>query len=79
LYDGDLFKNVYKLLKIICILPGTTCISERSFSSLRRLTTYLRSTMTENRLNGLAMLSIHREELISPEEVIEQRIKKIED
>ncbi|XP_029348102.1 52 kDa repressor of the inhibitor of the protein kinase-like [Acyrthosiphon pisum] len=76
LCDEDLFPNVYKLLKIVCILPVTTCTSERSFSSLRRLKTYLRSTMTENRLNGLAMLSIHREELITPEEVIEQLIKK---
>jgi len=49
----------------------TTCTSERSFSSLRRLKTYLSSTMAENRLNGLAMLSIHREELLTPEEVIE--------
>ncbi|KAF0748974.1 52 kDa repressor of the inhibitor of the protein kinase-like, partial [Aphis craccivora] len=64
------------LLKIVCILPVTTCTSERSFSSLRRLKTYLRSTMAENRLNGLAMLSIHREKLLTPEEVIEQLIKK---
>jgi len=74
--DENLFPNVYKLLKIVCILPVTTCTSERSFSSLRRLKTYLRSTMAENRLNGLAMLSIHREKLLTPEEVIEQLIKK---
>jgi len=74
--DENLFPNVYKLLKIVCILPVTTCTSERSFSSLRRLKTYLRSTMAENRLNGLAMLSIHREELLTPEEVIERLLKK---
>jgi len=37
--DEDLFPNVYKLLKIVCILPVTTCTFERSFSSLRRLKT----------------------------------------
>jgi len=54
----------------------TTCTSERSFSSLRRLKTYLRSTMADNRLNGLAMLSIHREEHLTPKKVIEQLLKK---
>lgn len=36
--------------------------------------------MAENILNGLAVLSIHREELLTPREVIEQLMKtKLED
>lgn len=50
---------------------ATRCTSERSFSFLIRLKNYFRSTKTENRLNGLAMTSIHREELLSLEEIIE--------
>lgn len=74
--DEDLFPNVNKLLKLLCILPVTTCTSERSFSSLRRLKTYLRSTVSEDRLNGLAMLSIHRSEVLTPDDIIEELIKK---
>lgn len=60
-YTEDL-PNIKTLLQIICTLPVTTSTAERSFSSLRRLKTYLRSTMGEERLNGLASLHIHREE-----------------
>ena len=34
-------------------------ISERSFSTLRRLKTYLRTTMSQERLNGLALLNVY--------------------
>lgn len=74
--DEDLFPNVCKLLKLLCLLPVTTCTSERSFSSLRRLKTYLRSTVSEDRLNGLAMLSIHRNEVLTPDDIIEELLKK---
>ena len=36
-------------------------IGERSFSTIKRLKTYLRSTMLEERLNLLAVLNIHRD------------------
>nr|CAI5836685.1 unnamed protein product [Callosobruchus analis] len=42
------------------VLPVSTSANERSFSTLRRLKTYLRSTMKEDRPNGLASLNIHR-------------------
>lgn len=48
------FPNVYTLLKILATLLITTATAERSFSTLRNLKTYLRNTMSENRLNGLA-------------------------
>jgi len=57
----DAFPCIKKLLQIMTTLPVTTCSSERSFSTLRRLKTYLRSTMGSDRLNGLALLNIHRD------------------
>lgn len=45
-----------KLMKIVLTMPVSTCTAERSFSCLRRLKTYLRSTMTQERLNHLAVL-----------------------
>jgi len=51
-------------------LPVTTCSSERSFSTLRRLKTYLRNTTGEDRLNGLALLNIHRDIKIDATQII---------
>lgn len=41
------FSGVWKVLKLLLVLPATNATSERSFSALRRLKTYLRTTMTE--------------------------------
>lgn len=56
-----------KLLKII--LAVSSCTVERSFSTLRRLKTFLRSTMTQNRLNDIALLHVHRNEDIDIEQI----------
>jgi len=50
-------------------LPVTTASSERYFSSLRRLKTYLRNTTGENRLNGLAVMNIHRDLVVTTGEI----------
>lgn len=70
LHASEFYPNIKTLLHILCILPVTTCTSERSFSTLRRVKTYLRSNMKEERLNGLALLNIHRDKEIHPEEVL---------
>lgn len=67
----DFYPNIKRLLLIFATIPVTTCTSERSFSSLKRIKTYLRSTMGENRLNGLALLNIHPEIIINTEEVVD--------
>ena len=58
--DPLIFPNIFTMLKILAVLPITTCSCERSISLLHRMKTYLRSTMTQERLNGLALLHIHR-------------------
>lgn len=58
-----LLPNVSKLLQIFLTLPCSSCEAERSFSCLRRLKTYLRSTMSQTRLNHVAVLNIHKEDL----------------
>lgn len=74
--NDELYPNVYKLLKIFCCLPFSNAYTEKSFSSLKRLKTYLRNTMSEQRLNGLAHLNIHTDIKITPEEVLEEFCKK---
>jgi hypothetical protein len=70
------FPAIHSLLHILVTLPVTTASSERSFSTLRRLKTYLRNTTSEERLNGLALLQIHRDVHISEEEVLDELAKK---
>jgi hypothetical protein len=55
------FPNIHTLLKIFATLPVSTATAERTFSVLKYLKSYLRSTMLEDRLNGLALAYIHRD------------------
>lgn len=59
-HRGDCFPNIKILMQIFSTIPVTTATSEQSFSTLRRQKNYLRSIMTEIRLNGLAVLNIHK-------------------
>src|SRR5678816_2401259 len=54
------FPSTKKVLMILLSQPCTTSTIEHSFSTLRRIKTWLRSTMEDDRLNGLAMMSVHR-------------------
>ncbi|XP_050058717.1 52 kDa repressor of the inhibitor of the protein kinase-like [Aphis gossypii] len=65
-----LFPNIWKLLQVLATIPMSTATPERTFSSLKRLKTYLRNSTSETRLNGLALMSIHREINVGPEEVL---------
>ena len=56
-----IFSEVVKLLNIILVNPVTNAISELSFSAMRRLKMYLRSSMGLPRLNAVIMLHIHKE------------------
>ena len=51
-----MLSKIDKLLKIYFTFPATSVTSERSFSSLR---TYLRSTMSDCRLNNLFLLLLY--------------------
>ena len=56
----SLMSEVCKLASLILVMPATNAVSERSFSALRRLKSYLRSTMTQVRLNNLMLLHVHK-------------------
>jgi len=43
------------------ILPVPAATAERSFSLLQRLKTWLRNTMMQDRLTGLAVMNFHHE------------------
>lgn len=53
--------GIHTALVLYMVLPSTSCEAERSFSMLRRLLNYLRSTMNQERLSSLAMLHCYRD------------------
>jgi len=58
-----LLNEVVRFVKLCVVLPATSASAERSFSSLRRLKTYIRSTVGQPRLNHLLLLHCHQERL----------------
>ena len=60
--NESMFPNLYCCLRLLGTGPVPACECERSISSLRwrRLKSYMRSTMGEDRVNGLAALHVHK-------------------
>lgn len=73
-----LYSEVKRLVVLILSQPISVAQAERSFSCLRRLKTWLRSTMSQARLTHVAMISMHnkRLDLIDTNELISQFILK---
>ena len=65
LSDGQqaFFHQVCRVAQLIIVMPAMNAASKRSFSVLRRIKSYLRSTMTQLRLNHLMILNIYKEAL----------------
>ena len=54
------FPNVWIAYKILLTIPVTVASAERSFSKLKLIKSYLRLTMSQDKLNGLAILSMEK-------------------
>ena len=55
------FTEVHKLLKLYLTIPVTTASSERNFSALKCIETYLRNSITQQSLNHCMLFHIHQE------------------
>ena len=67
------FPNALIAYRVLLTIPVTVASAERSFSKLKLLKSYLRSSMSQDRLNGLAMISI--ENAILDEMDVEEMIE----
>ena len=56
-----LLSEICTLSKLMLVMPATNAVSERTFSALKRVKTYLRSTTGEGRLSHLMLLHVHKE------------------
>ena len=57
-----MLSEVHKLILLYLTIPVTTATAERSFSALKRIKTYLRNSMTQQRLNHCMLLHIHHKQ-----------------
>jgi hypothetical protein len=73
-YFNSMYCEVYHLIKIYRVIPVSSASSERSFSTLRRVKTWLRSSMTEDRLSDLSLMNIEREETLNLESQLDSLV-----
>lgn len=73
---SEVFSEIMKLVKILLTIPMTTSEAERCFSTLKRIKTFLRSTMSSERLNALAVLSMEKHFLHCHPELKEKIINR---
>ena len=50
-------------LRLLLVMPASSCEAERSFSALRMLKTWVRANMTQDRLNGVVVCHVHRDKV----------------
>ena len=61
LVDARTMPDAEKLIRIYLAVPVTTATAERTSSVLRRLKNYLRATTSQERLNNLLLLHMHKD------------------
>ena len=64
-------RELMTIFQILATLPVTTASPERFVSQLRALKTYIRSSMKEERLNGLALLHVHCDKEVPSDKIID--------
>jgi hypothetical protein len=73
----DVMPNLWVALRIMLTIPITVAAGERSFSKLKLIKTYLRSSMSQDRMNSLAILCIEND--IAKNINIESAMKRFAD
>ena len=59
--EKGMISDIITLCKLLLVNPATSAAGERSFSSARRLKTWLRSTMIQTRFSNLTILNTHKQ------------------
>lgn len=55
-----MISEIVQICKLLLVNPATAATGERSFSMARRVKTWLRAKMTQQRFNHVAILNTHK-------------------
>jgi hypothetical protein len=73
---GASFLELEEMYRRVLVIPVSSATAERSISTMKRIKTYNRSTMTGKRLHNLALLSIEKEKseelMKNPDEILNE-------
>lgn len=74
----DVFFELFRLCKIAVAIPVSSASCERSLSTLKRVKTCLRSTISDERLSNLGVLSIEskRAKALNMEDFVDRFAKQ---
>ena len=72
MHRSGFFPHIHALLVLMATLPVTSCECERSISMLGLVKSPFRSTMAEDRFNGLAMMQYHRDMALDVDKVVKE-------
>lgn len=72
----DTFPNLLKMILLAITLPVSSDTCERSFSAMRRINNYLRSTMSQERFSKFTILNIERDIIVDTEIILKTFGKK---
>ena len=65
------YPNIRLCMMVLLCMPVSTATAERSFSTMRLVKTYIRNTITTERLSGLGLLKIYQDREINAEQVVD--------
>ena len=59
--ERELMPHIVHAITLLLVNSATSCTPERSFSTARRLKSWLKGTMKSSRYNSLTILNIHKD------------------
>ncbi|CAI6362872.1 unnamed protein product [Macrosiphum euphorbiae] len=74
----ELYPNLHNLLQVALSIPVSSASCERSFSAMRRIKNWLRTSMIQNRFSNLAIIHIENELVktsIESKQILEEFVK----
>ena len=69
--QSNLFCNLFTLYKFVLLLPSTQTTRERIFSKLKIIKTKLRSSLHQEHLNPLMLMTVEKDILIDLDKLID--------
>ena len=70
--DKNMFPPIYVAIQILATIPVTACSCERSILGLRRMKSWMRNTMTEERLDSISVIMFNRDIKVDVDKVVDE-------